>query len=129
MKKLYEKIGESTLDNLVIDNVPPADVCVVIVKTGEGILYRGSVLKKDTDGNAIHLSSAISDDNGLYILADTVDASSGDVTAFAYRSGHFNKNALITKNSYELSSNDIEALRRNGIIISSAIAYEEKGAK
>ena len=57
-KKLYERVGETAYDGLLVDHFPPADVMSVTVKSGEGALKRGSVLAMDsTDGKMSFLAA------------------------------------------------------------------------
>lgn len=52
-----------------------------------------------------------------YILADPVDASGSEmVAAVAYRSGNFNPNAVIVGDSYTLSADDRDTLRKYDIV-------------
>ena len=122
-KKLYERVGETAYDGLLVDHFPPADVMSVTVKSGEGALKRGSVLAMDSaDGKMSFLaaeSSGTLDAN--CILAEDVDASSGDTVALAYRTGHFAANRLLTKGEYTLTFKDKEALRKGGILLSDAL--------
>lgn len=121
-RKLYETVGETKYDNLVIDAFPKTDVFAVTVKSGEGILLRGSVLAMNTDGKMEFLAA---ESNGTLdancILAEDVDATSSEVTALAYRMGHFAKNNLLTKGEYALTFKDQETLRKCGILISDAV--------
>ena len=56
------------------------------------------------------------------ILADdTYVGTSADVTAVAYRSGNFNPDAVITANSYVLTEDDYDALRKYDIIFTQMI--------
>ena len=58
------------------------------------------------------------------ILAEDVEVgTAADVTALAYRTGHFARNKLIVKDSYTLKATDEEELRKAGILLSDAIEY------
>jgi len=58
------------------------------------------------------------------ILADDVAVgTSADVTALAYRTGHFARNKIIVKTGYTFTSADEQALRGKGILLSDAVAY------
>ena len=50
----------------------------------------------------------------------SIDATNATV-ATAYRTGHFNRNKLITNGSYALTAADEEVLRAAGILLSDAI--------
>ena len=56
------------------------------------------------------------------ILSDPVDATGGVAPAIAYRTGHFNRPALIVKDGYALTRADEENLRFGGILLSDALA-------
>lgn len=56
------------------------------------------------------------------ILADDVAVvADAEVTAVAYRLGHFNRNKIIVKSGYTFTAADEEALRKEGIILSDAV--------
>ncbi len=58
------------------------------------------------------------------ILADPVEVTAeADVGAIAYRTGHFNRGALILKEGTALSATDEEDLRKGGILLSDALGY------
>ena len=57
------------------------------------------------------------------ILADDATVTdAADVTGVAYRTGHFNRKALIVATGYNLTINDEEALRHGGILLSNMMA-------
>lgn len=56
-----------------------------------------------------------------YILAEDADARTGDITAAAYSSGSFIRNALIVKEGYSLTDKDERELRIGGIYLSDAM--------
>lgn len=63
-------------------------------------------------------------ENANCILADEVDTgleAGTAVSGVAYRTGHFNSNALIVAEGYTLTDNDKESLREVGILISQAL--------
>lgn len=122
-KYLNEKIGETAYDGLIVDNFPPADVFSVTIASGEGVLQRGSVLAMTLADGKMKLIAAESDSTAEAncILADDVDATSSDVSALAYRTGHFATNQLITKSEYVLTYKDKEALRKGGILLSDVL--------
>lgn len=56
------------------------------------------------------------------ILTDDVTVTAAaDVTALAYRTGHFNRNKLIVKANYTFTDADEEALRNSGILLDDAV--------
>lgn len=98
MKNLYQEIGEFTPDNLFNDiNVSVSEKAVTIKKTATP-LKRGTVLGIITASGAAAIVDSTKTDGSQIadcILADDVDASSGDVVAVAYTKGQFNRKALI----------------------------------
>ena len=46
-----------------------------------------------------------------------------DVTALAYRTGHFARNKLAVASGHTLKATDEEELRKAGILLSDAIEY------
>lgn len=134
-KRLDESLGTVGYDNLFVENIPEADVVTVKLAANQGILARGTLLSGTPGGNLSVVAAAlsptvtVSDSTGTiaavtaYVLADEVDTGTGDpVVAVAYRTGHFNRNALVTK-SYSLTAADEEFLRGKGILLSDALDY------
>ena len=125
-KRLDETIGAVGFDNLINGQYPPAEVFTV-AKTYK----RGTVLALSAgtagDGLRVILGTAAKSNETLTancVLADDVEVgTASDAVATAYRTGHFNKNSLITDNSHAISETDKEALRSAGILLSDAVAY------
>ena len=118
-KILNENMGAVSYDS-IINSACPADVVTVKLKAGTGILKRGTVVTGTPGGELAPVSAALSAANGAYILTDDTDVSAATV-ATAYRTGHFNRNKLITNGSYSLTAADEEILRAAGIMLSDAI--------
>lgn len=116
-KNLCNKVGEIGQDNLVAKLFPPAETFGVTIPAGAGVLARGTVLALVDGAYAVLASGNTGKAN--CVLADDVDAS-GDapVTAVAYRTGHFNINALIVADGYTITAADKEELRKGGILLS-----------
>lgn len=115
------KIGREAVDSyspemLIIDTKHSTDVCHITIATGQGKLKRGTVLATKDDGKCYILGTA--DCTASYILAeDADDTTEKDVVAPAYRSGDFNRGALIVKEGYTMSEADAAALRYGGIYL------------
>lgn len=118
-KKLNETIGAVEYDG-IINSACHADVVTVKLKAGSGVLKRGTIVTGTAGGELSPVSAALSASNGAYILTDDTDVSVATV-ANAYRTGHFNRNKLITNGSYALTAADEEILRAAGILLSDAI--------
>lgn len=114
---LVSKVGETGQDKLIAKLFPPAETFGVKVKSGEGPLKRGSVLVLEDNGEYTLLATGTTGKANC-VLADDVDATSAAAVGVAYRTGHFNIKALITKNEYALTTADKEALRKGGILLS-----------
>lgn len=117
--RLDKTIGSVGFDNLFHGVNPPAEVFGVELAAGQGILERGTLLAT-SDGGMVKISSATTGKANA-VLADDADTTDGAVTAVAYRTGHFNGNALIVADGYEITEADKEALRGVGILISDAV--------
>ena len=125
--ELVRKVGDSPVDNLINSTVPPALTTGVHVRAGQGILARGTVLALSSDGEDMVILGTTPNDEELLIancvLADPVDASGTEASpAIAYRTGHFNRPALIVAEGYVITRTDEEDLRKGGILLSDALA-------
>lgn len=118
MSRLDENLGYVGYDNLVNGIAPGAEVFSVQIAAGQGVLERGTLLAS-TDGGMVKISAATTGKANA-VLAEAVDATEA-VTGIAYRTGHFNANALIVADGYEITAADKEALRVAGILISDAV--------
>ena len=118
-KRLNETIGAVEYDG-IINSACYADVVTVKLKAGTGILKRGTIVTGTAGGELAPVAAALNAANGAYVLTDDTDISVATV-ATAYRTGHFNRNTLITNGSYALTAADEEVLRAAGILLSDAI--------
>ena len=119
MARLDETIGSVGFDNLINGLYPPAEVFHVELAAGQGILERGTLLAT-ADGGLVKISSTTTGKANA-VLAEDTDTTGGAVIAVAYRTGHFNTNALIVADGYEITAADKEALRAAGILLSDAV--------
>lgn len=117
-----QKVEEQNWDNLIYDDVYPRDTVFVKMSGGQGIFERGTVIQMaSADGEGSLYDGT---QKARYILAEETDTgteSAGVVYGLVYRSGHFNKNALIIKEDAVLSKEAEETLRDGGIYLSSAM--------
>lgn len=121
MSRLDENLGTVGFDNLINGLTPGAEVYHVQLAAGQGILERGTLLVQTDAGMAI-ISGNHSGMSAYAVLAEAVDTGDGEaVTGIAYRTGHFNANALIVGDGYEITAADKEMLRAFGILISDAV--------
>jgi hypothetical protein len=126
-KELVRKAGESPVDNLINSTTPPALPTGVLVRGEQGLLARGTVLALSSKQNDTVMLGAEPEQGeeltARYILADPVDAGGEEaVPGTAYRTGHFNRPALIVAKGHTLTRADEESLRDGGILLSDALA-------
>lgn len=121
-KNLKENLGTVGYDNLFAEAFPGSDV-VTVTLAAAGIVKRGTVITGTPGGSDFAaLAAAASAEKALFILADDVDTEDDNV-GIAYRTGHFNRGALICGGSYKLTAADEEVLRKSGILLADAIEY------
>ncbi len=118
-KKLNETIGAVEYDG-IINSACNADVVTVKLKAGQGVLKRGTIVSGAAGGELEPLKEALTVSTLPYILTDDTDTAVA-TEATAYRTGHFNRNKLITADSYSLTAADEGLLRACGILLSDAI--------
>ena len=127
-KRLDENLGSVGYDGLIVANEPVADVLTVTIrKEAAAATYkRGTVLALSA-GKLVILGSTATTNETLTancILAEDVEVgTTADVTALAYRTGHFARNKLAVASGYTLKATDEEELRKAGILLSDAIEY------
>lgn len=119
MSRLDENLGSVGFDNLINGVYPPAEVFHVEVAGGQGVLERGTLLATAEGG--MKKIDAATTGKANAVLAEPVDTADGVAVAVAYRTGHFNTNALIVADGYEITDADKEALRVAGILVSDAV--------
>lgn len=134
-KRLDETLGTVGYDNLINGLYPPAEPFSVVIRKGtaETTYKRGTVLAlSSSDGKYVILGTAAASggDGGgatetltanAILAEDIAVGTANDETAVAYRTGHFNSNALIAGEDHTISAADKEALRSVGILISDAV--------
>lgn len=124
-----DNYASTTPDNLFYDTKHPADVKAVTLKAGQGVLKRGTVVAVVTASKlAVPVDSTKTDGNELAdsILTDTVDTgaagASANVVTTAYRSGSFNRDALIFGGTDTADKHETR-LRTLGIYLKEDQAY------
>lgn len=118
MSRLDENLGSVGYDNLINGIEPGAEVFSVTLAGGQGVLKRGTLLAT-ADGGMVMISAGTTGKANA-VLADDINTAES-TTGVAYRTGHFNANALIVADGYEITAEDKEALRVAGILISDAV--------
>lgn len=131
-KRLDENLGSVGYDGLIVANEPVADVLTVTIRkeaTAAATYKRGTVMALSAagDGKLVILGPTATTNETLTancILAEDVEVgTTADVTALAYRTGHFARNKLAVASGYTLKATDEEELRKAGILLSDAIEY------
>lgn len=113
--ELVRTIGSVGQDNLIAKLTPAAETFGVVIAAGAGNLKRGTLLAVTSAGK--YTIAGTESTTVSCVLADDVDASGdADATAVAYRSGNFNRAALIVKDGYTMTASDEDALRKYDII-------------
>jgi len=117
---MYETMNVTT-DGLLATLNPAAEAFSVTIKAlgAAATLKRGTVLAIDADGKMIVLGSGAGTAN--CVLCDDIEVGTSDVTAIAYRTGHFTAEKLIVADTYTMTAADKEALRAAGILVSNAV--------
>ncbi len=121
--RIDETIGSVGFENLISSPFPPAEVFSVQLAAGNGTLVRGTLLAPGDSGMVMIGDDTTGTANAVLAEdTETGDDAAGDaVEAVAYRTGHFNTNALIVTDGYEITDADKEALRGAGILVSDAV--------
>ncbi|HAG53540.1 MAG TPA: hypothetical protein DCL21_07125 [Alphaproteobacteria bacterium] len=78
------KTVESPVDNLIAGDFMRLTTGLTVLAGKKYV--RGDILEINADGKAIHLATAA---NAKYILVESVDATSEDKPAIAYKTGEF----------------------------------------
>ena len=116
-KELVRPVGSIGQDNLIAHIEPEAKTTGIYVKEGAGALKRGTVLYRTEDGSYDVYGGAEGTEPSI-ILTEDSDASTEQATAVGYRSGCFNRHALIFADGYTITNADVDTLRKYGIILS-----------
>lgn len=124
MARYDENLGAMSYDNLINNSGIPLVTALRKIKGGQGVMKRGTALALSTgtagDGSLVLLgTTAVADEvlTANAILADEVDTGTAGVQGEVYLTGHFNTNALITKDEAELTAPQIEEFRIRGIFL------------
>lgn len=117
---LLRSVGTVEQDNLIAKLVPTAQTFGVKIKPATGaseavLVKRGTVLALNSDGTYSVLSSS-SGAPAAIVADDVIVEKDANATAVAYRSGNFNRAAVICGGSYELTAANEDALRKYDII-------------
>ena len=129
-KELVRPVGSIGQDNLIAHIEPKAHTTGINVKAEAGKLKRGTVLYRTADGSydvyggditippeeeggeptVLHVEPSI-------ILTEDTDASTAKAAAVGYRTGYFNRHALIFADGYTMTDADVDTMRKYGILV------------
>lgn len=111
-------------DNLFAGTqVQPVVADAVTIAEGQGVLVRGTALGQVTaTGKFVAVDSTAEDGSDVLvaILAETVDATNGDIETAAYFTGEFNQNALVFGGS-DTYEDHKDAARARGIFMKDTV--------
>lgn len=126
MANLAEKVGTVDYNDIFASATPTALVATVKVAGSQGVLRRGSLLVGEPGGELELCSATATGSEYAYVLADDdVDTTDGAVTCFAYKTGDFVRQRLIT-NGYTLTAEDYDKLRGIGILTEDAAVTADR---
>ena len=131
-----ETLGACEYDNLIAGNTIPTHTATGTIASGQGKLTRGTVLALSAGtsgtGKLVILGTTAGSNETLTaygILCDEVDATSADAVGEIYVTGQFNTERLIVKESYSMTTADVQALRDGGIYIENAVTLIDPDAE
>ena len=120
MKNLRSTAGEFTPDSLFADIAFPLQTGSVLLAASQGVLLRGTVVGKNTDGKFVPAVTGASEIVAHGILADDVDTGTTDTVAVVYTSGSFNRAALIFGGD-DTPEDHEDVLRTKGIYLKAVL--------
>ncbi len=115
-KELVRPVGSIGQDNLIAHIEPKAHTCGINVKEDAGALKRGTVLYRTEDGSYAVYGGQEGKEPSIILTEDT-DPSVA-TAAVGYRTGYFNRYALIFAEGYTMTNADVDTMRKYGILVS-----------
>lgn len=117
---LYEVIGTNNPTYLQADP-QGADIIAIPCKPGNGVVKRGTIMYRDTDGMYAPAAAADAvDTKMLVVLDETVDTSANATIAEdarAYRAGRLLAGKVMLKNDATVTNTVALVLRKQGIVL------------
>lgn len=132
MARLDEALGSADYNDIFAAATPTPHVATVKLADTQGVLKRGTLVSGTAGGELSIVAAALAttasgtgtitvSSPAVYVLAEDIDTGTGDaVVAAAYKTGHFRREALITK-SYTLTDADFQYLREQGILTTDSL--------
>lgn len=125
MRELSRKIGDMNYDGLFTDITPRPTVRGFVIKKGEAetVYKRGTLFgfKKGAEDELTIMDNSESVTPAFVLTDDVTVGTAEDEPVTVYTSGCFDPAKLITKDNYQLTAKDIDALRVRNIYLKAAI--------
>lgn len=122
MADLYEQVGTCDYNDIFAGPAPVAHVVAVKLAASQGTLERGTVIVGVPGEEFSACSATATGDQTGYVLAEDTDTGTGAaVTAPAFSTGFFRREALRTNGTYELTPVDYDKLRGIGILTTDSV--------
>ncbi len=113
----FKQESEFIPDKLFAGSAVPVLKGFAELESGQGIVERGALIGKSSDGRFYVMGSSESSDTVPYgILADTVDTADEKVNTTVYLSGMFNRSAVFAAEEADISDYEYE-LRKLSIYL------------
>jgi hypothetical protein len=125
MNDLFKELGSNEPDNLIAGQDVKILLKGVTLAAGQGVLKRGSVIgivTANEQGKLCESSATDGSEVAKFILTDEVDTTSEAVVAQCFKTGIFNRNALIFGGTDTAEEHEDE-LRKYGIHLKDTISY------
>lgn len=129
MRNLNAKVGEMEYDGLIVDLVPEVEVRGRTIRklSVATTLKRGTILAKSSKDNMLVILGTTADSGetltpDCILCDDTVVGTDNNVSVSVYTAGCFDANRVIVKNDYTITENDLDVLRKYGIVFKAAFA-------
>ena len=124
--RLDSSISGNLHDDLIYDTKFVLDTGTAEIKNAQaGIIKRGTVIRKISDGNEISFDIIENIGEAYGILTTDVDTSiyeqSESIVVEYYKTGHFSHNSVNRATGYKVSDKDKDDLRKNGILLSISV--------
>ena len=120
-RQLLGKVGSIGQDNLIAKLTPATETFGIVINklaSGDDVaIQRGTILTADENGKYSVFSGEKDTVPSAVLCDDVTVTTAADVTAVAYRSGNFNRKAVITGDDHTLTAADEDALRKYDIIL------------
>ncbi len=105
----FKKESEFTPDKLFAGLAIPALMGFVEIESGQGILKRGTLIGKSSDGKFYIMGSSEASDIVPYgILTDDIDTTNEKINASVYLTGIFNRSAVYLAEGADISNYEYE---------------------